>query len=77
MTTGIHDPWLRRASQQAFFGASALLFAASAGGNDRLVRVHVGDGRDAMPAAGGCRWRGCVCWTDMSGAAVLFRACGL
>ena len=33
-----------RASQRAFFGVSALLFAASA---VRLVRVHVGDGRDA------------------------------
>jgi hypothetical protein len=34
-----------RASQLAFFGVS-LLFGASAA-IDRLVRVHVGDGRDA------------------------------
>jgi hypothetical protein len=36
-----------RASQGAFFGVSALLFAASAAITIRLVRVHVGDGRDA------------------------------
>jgi hypothetical protein len=31
----------------SFFGVSALLFAASAAGDDRLVRIHVGNGRDA------------------------------
>src|SRR5437867_13451138 len=36
-----------RASQLAFFGVSALLFAASAAVTIVWVRVHVGDGRDA------------------------------
>ena len=36
-----------RTSERVFFGVSALLFAASAARDDRLVHVHVGDGRDA------------------------------
>jgi len=36
-----------RASQRVLFGVSALLFAAGARGNDRLVHIHVGDRRDA------------------------------
>jgi hypothetical protein len=36
-----------RASQQAFFGRLGAALRCQRGGNDRLVRVHVGDGRDA------------------------------
>jgi hypothetical protein len=42
------DAWFlsERASQQAFFGVSALLFAASAAVTIVSLRVHVGDGRE-------------------------------
>jgi hypothetical protein len=36
-----------RASQQAFFWRLGAALRCQRGGNDRLVRVHVGDGRDA------------------------------
>ena len=36
-----------RASRQAFLGVFSAAFRCQRGGNDRLVRVHVGDGRDA------------------------------
>ena len=36
-----------RASQQAFLGGFGAALRCQHSGNDRLVRVHVGDGRDA------------------------------
>jgi len=47
-----------RASHLAFFGVSALLFAASAAAND-VVRVDVGDGRDCRSP--GARRRSLAC----------------
>jgi len=38
---------LDRATEGAFLGISALLFAVSRSADSALVHVHVGDGRDA------------------------------